>query len=345
MLCEAKASFSSTRSMSADLHSGARQQLAHGRDRADAHDARVDARDGAAREGRQRLDAERAGPLLARDHERRGAVVDAARVAGRHAASGAEGGLQLGQALGRRVGPRMLVDRHLADGDQLVCEAAGCLRLGPALLRAQRERVLVLAADVVALGHVLARLAHALEREHRLHRRIGEAPAERGVVERAVAARECALGLGGHERRAAHRLDSTGHEEVAVAREHGVAGGRDGREPRRAEAVQRHARDGLRQAGQQRAHARDVAVVLAGLVRAAEVDVLDLAGVDACALDRRRDRDAGEVVGAHQRERACIPADGRAHRREQHCARHAGPSSASTSWAIAKAPLAAGAPQ
>ena len=67
----------------------------------------------------------------------------------------------------------------VADRDQLVREAPGRLRLGPALLRAQRERVLILAADAVALGHVLAGLAHALEREHRLHGRIGEAPAER----------------------------------------------------------------------------------------------------------------------------------------------------------------------
>ena len=49
----------------------------------------------------------------------------------------------------------------LADRHQLVGEAPGRLRRRPALLRAQREGVLVLARDVPALGHVLAGLAHA----------------------------------------------------------------------------------------------------------------------------------------------------------------------------------------
>ena len=239
----------------------------------------------------------------------------------------------------------MLVRGHVPDRDQLVCEAPGGLRLGPAPVGAQRERVLVLAAHAVALGDVLARLAHALEREHGLHGRVREAPAERRVVEHAVAAREGALRLGGHERRPAHRLDAAGDEEVAVAREHRVARRRDRGEPGCAQPIQGHARDRLRQSREQRAHARDVAVVLPRLVGAAEVHVLDLGRVDAGALDRRLDRDGGEIVGAHERERPAVPADRRAHRRQQHRARHAPPSSASTAWAIAKAPLAAGTPQ
>ncbi len=239
----------------------------------------------------------------------------------------------------------MLVDGELAHGDELVREAPGGLRRGPALMGAKRERVLVLAADAVALGHVLAGLAHALEREHRLHRRIGEAPAERAVVEDAVAAREGALRLGRHERRPAHRLDPAGDEEVAIAREHCVACGSDRGQPGCAQPVERHACHRLRQASQQRPHARDIAVVLAGLVGAAEIDVLDLGRVDAGALDGRADRDRGEVVRAHGGEGAAVPADRRAHRGEQHCSPHAAPSSASTAWAIAKAPLAAGAPQ
>ena len=139
-------------------------------------------------------------------------------------------GRSLASASGVESGRGMLVDLHVADGDQLVGEAPGGLRRGPALLRAQREGVLILARHVVALGHVLARLAHALEREHRLHRRVREAPAERAVVEHAVAAREGALGLGRHERRAAHRLDAAGHEEVAVARD--ARRGRPRRSPR-----------------------------------------------------------------------------------------------------------------
>ena len=66
-----------------DADAGAVEQLADGRDGADAHHARVDARDGAADEAPERLAAELAGLVRAGDDEGRGAVVDPARVARR----------------------------------------------------------------------------------------------------------------------------------------------------------------------------------------------------------------------------------------------------------------------
>src|SRR5205085_10486625 len=86
---------------------GALQQLAHGRDRADAHQAWVDAGDGATDEGTERFDAELTRLLLRRDHERRRAVVDPGGVAGRNRAALAEGGLQRGPLLGCRIGARV----------------------------------------------------------------------------------------------------------------------------------------------------------------------------------------------------------------------------------------------
>ena len=54
-----------------------------------------------------------------------------------------------------------------------------------------------------------------------------------------------------------------------------------------------------RQAGQQQRHARDVAVVLAGLVGAAEDHVVDRLPIDAgIALHQRLQRDGAEIVGA-----------------------------------------------
>ena len=47
-----------------------------------------------------------------------------------------------------------------------------------------------------------------------------------------------------------------------------------------------------------------------------------VAGIDARALDGRGDGDRGEVVGPDTRERAAVPADGRAHRREHHGPSH-----------------------
>ena len=65
------------------------------------------------------------------------------------------------------------------------------------------------------------------------------------VVSYAVwfAAREACSGFAVHERRAAHRLDAAGDEEVAVAGRDGVARRDDRREPGRAQPVQRHAGD------------------------------------------------------------------------------------------------------
>src|SRR5207253_2363548 len=81
------------------------------------------------------------------------------------------------ELLGARVGPRMLVAFEALDWDELVGEAA--LRVGgrPALLRAQRERVLILPRDAPALGDVFAGLAHRLQWEQLLHSRVREPPA------------------------------------------------------------------------------------------------------------------------------------------------------------------------
>ncbi len=152
-------------------------------------------------------------------------------------------GLSLASASVVRLGPRMLVDGDIADGNELVVEAAGRVRGRPALLRAQRERVLILARDAEALGDVLAGLPHRLEREHLLEPRVRKPPAESRVPDRLVAARERSVRLRHDERRATHRLDPTRDDDLGVSGEHGVARGDDCGETRRAEPVQRHARD------------------------------------------------------------------------------------------------------
>ena len=104
---------------------GAREQLAHGRDRPDAHDARIDARDRAAREARERLGAERAA-RAPRSRSRRAAApslmplelpavtVPPARNAGRSFASASA--VVSGRGCSSVSTP--------ADGDELVGEAA-----------------------------------------------------------------------------------------------------------------------------------------------------------------------------------------------------------------------------
>ena len=277
----------------ADREPGAVEQLAHRGHRPDPHHARVDAGDRRGDERAERLDAERARLLLRGDDDGSRTVVQARRVAGRDRAAGAERRLQRRELLECRLGTRMLVARQLAGGDELVVEAAGVARRRPALLRAERERVLLLARHVPALGDVLAGLAHRLEREHRLELRVGEAPAERRVVQDAVAARERGVRLRRRERRARHRLDTARDEEIAVAGDDRVARADDRGEPRRAEPVDGDAGDRVGQPGEQHRHPRDVAVVLARLVRAADVRVLDLA-----PAERRRARPPRAIASA-----------------------------------------------
>ena len=86
-----------------------------------------------------------------------------------------------------------------------------------ALLRAKRESVLILARDLIVLSDVLGRLRHRIDAVLRLHQRIDEAPANGRVLD-VGAALERLLRLAHHERRARHRLDTTGDDEIRLAR-------------------------------------------------------------------------------------------------------------------------------
>ena len=85
-----------------------------------------------------------------------------------------------------------------------------------------------------------------------------------------------------------------------------------------AEPVDRLPRDRDRQPGQQQRHARDIAVVLTSLIRAAQNHILDDIWRNARALDRLGDHQRGEIIRTHLFERARILANGRTHRRKDH---------------------------
>src|SRR6516164_9473601 len=62
--------------------------------------------------------------------------------------------------------------------------------------------------------------------------------------------------------------------------------------------------------GEQQCHARDVAVVLASLVGAAVIDLIELLPIDLrVARHQRLDRNCGEIVGTHLGEGAAIATD------------------------------------
>ena len=123
-LCEAKASFSSTRSRSpastparaSTLRTAGTGPMPMTRGSTPAT-APGD-------EAAERLDAELGGPLGAGDDQRGCPVVDAARVARRDGSVRPEGRLEGGELLRRRVRPRVLVADDVADRHELVVEAA-----------------------------------------------------------------------------------------------------------------------------------------------------------------------------------------------------------------------------
>ncbi|EDT37272.1 hypothetical protein BamMEX5DRAFT_6952 [Burkholderia ambifaria MEX-5] len=195
-------------------------------------------------------------------------------------------------------------DRH-----DFLGERAVLLRTCSLLLAAQREQILVGAADVVVDRDVLGRLGHRVHAMQLFHQRIDETPADRRIVDVGLA-RERAGGLAHHERRARHAFDATGHHQRGLARLDRARGHAHRIHPGTAQAVDRRTRHALRQAREQRGHARDVAVVLAGLVRAAVDHVVDHRPVDvAVALDERLERHRAEVVGAHAGQRTAVTAD------------------------------------
>ena len=82
---------------------------------------------------------------------------------------------------------------------------------------------------------------------------------------------------------------------------------------RGAEAIDGCAGNGIRQASEQERHAREVAIVLARLIGAAEKDLVDLVGEVRMTAHELADGQRRKIVGAKARERAAEAADRRAH--------------------------------
>ena len=95
---------------------------------------------------------------------------------------------------------------------------------------------------------------------------------------------------------AAHGLDPAADVDVGLPEHHGAGGLGHGVEPRTAQSVDGDARDFFRETRQEQGHPGHVAVVLPGLVGAAEVDVLDLRGRDAAPLHEGFEGRRAEVV-------------------------------------------------
>ena len=170
-----------------DLQAMARQQSGDRKHRAYAHLVGLAARHCPALESAQRLQPTALGLLGFHQHDRSAAVGELAGIAGGDEVARTADRLELGQASQRGVGAVALVtvDHHVdhrlflrdlvdhlhpgLDRDDLVLELASSLGSGHQLLRLQRVLVLVIAAELVALGDDVGGLDHR-HPECRVHR-------------------------------------------------------------------------------------------------------------------------------------------------------------------------------
>ena len=263
-----------------------------------------------------------AGKFGLHQHQRRGAVVDAAGVAGGHGGLlvFGEGGPQFGECFhggaGSRMFVRVKVDRVLPplrhiDGEQFVVEEVHFVGERPPLLTEYRKSILLVTADVELPREILGRFAHAVRMMHLGECRVGEPPPDRRVVHVEFAIKG-PLALGHDEGSAAHALDAAGDEHIsAVCFDH-PRGDVDCFEPRSAQPVDGASADADRKARKKGGHAGDVAVVFARLIRRAEVDIFDRSRIDACSLHGVLDGMRGQIIRPDTAQDAAIAAKGRA---------------------------------
>src|ERR1700694_357289 len=271
--CDAKASFSSTQSISAAL------SPARARAFCEAGIGPRPMQDGS-------TPALAGGRIRASGLERRG-------IPCRHRPVLLESRLQRRQLLEAGIRPRPLVALERAatgqgDRHQLVAKMAGLLGGDRLPMAFERPAILVLAADAVPPGDHLRGLPEA-DGPVFLELRVGHAPAERAVMEGLGAACELTLGLFEDVGGTGHALDATGQKAGAVPG-FDLAGCRHHRlHPRAAQPVHGGRGDLDRQSREQHRHARHVAVILSRLVRVAEVHVLDGRRIHVVSLHRLAD--------------------------------------------------------
>jgi hypothetical protein len=142
-----------------------------------------------------------------------------------------------------------------------------------------------------------------------LHLRIDEAPADGRVVDFGAPV-ERRFRLWHHEGRPAHALTAAGNDQIGFASPNRARRHCNRIESRAAEAVESHSAGAVGQPRKQPGHSREVAIVLARLVGAAEDHIVQLGPVHVrIAVDQRLDRDRREIVRAYRTERSAVAAD------------------------------------
>src|SRR6185503_8575989 len=124
--------------------------------------------------------------------------------------------------------------------------------------------------------------------------RIGEPPPDTRIRDRGWSPVPRGAALHHDIRRPRHALDTARDETFAFARVDRVGRAHHRLEAGAAETVNRLPGHVDREAGQKKRHARDIPVILAGLVYAAEDDVIDPRRIETRPAGGLTDRDRGE---------------------------------------------------
>ena len=134
------------------------------------------------------------------------------------------------------------------------------------------------------------------------------------------------LGFGQRIGRARHAFHATGNENLAFASADGARRHVDRAQTGSAQPVDGDTGRGNRQAGQQQCHAGHVAVILASLVGAAQVNFFNQRSIKPGAGQQRSQYMGSQVVGADFSQHAAQCADGGAHSINDNNFGHANPS-------------------
>jgi len=113
---------------------------------------------------------------------------------------------------------------------------------------------------------------------------------------------------------ATHAFDAPGDHQRRFVGTNRTRGNTNRIHARTAQAIDGAARHRDRQTREQQRHASDVAIVFAGLIRAAVDHIGNRSGIEILiALKQRAQRHRTEIIGTHTGQRARIAADRRAH--------------------------------
>src|SRR5215471_10332150 len=126
-------------------------------------------------------------------------------------------------------------------GNHFTSEKPGGMGLGPALLSAKRESVLIGARDIEVFRNVFRSFRHGIGAVLALHERIDKAPADGGIEDLRRAA-EGRIGFAHDERRTRHTLHAASYNETGFAGLDGARRYADCIHARAAEPVDRAAR-------------------------------------------------------------------------------------------------------